>query len=160
MAIARYLDRIYLLGPSGFWTMASLRYAAKFDPFLSLDCAPTPFTLHPRKGRDQILPSGNLEGGRAGGRGPRGLSTVTMAGPPTAGMGPVAVAPLPTAAPRALRFASYSRSGQNRSTELLCLLCSAFVPVREQRGAILWYLKLSLLQFFCRNASALATGHP
>ena len=25
--------------------MAPLRYAAKFDPFLSLDCAPTPSTL-------------------------------------------------------------------------------------------------------------------
>ena len=42
---------------------------AKFDPFLSLDCASTPSTLmppppppwrNPRKGRDQILPSGNL----------------------------------------------------------------------------------------------------
>ena len=36
-----------MFGPSGFWTMALLSYAAKFDPFLSLDC-------------DQILPSGNL----------------------------------------------------------------------------------------------------
>ena len=26
--------------PSGYWTMAPLRYAAKFDPFLSLDCDP------------------------------------------------------------------------------------------------------------------------
>ena len=40
--------------------MAPLRCAAKFDPFLSLDCAPTPSTLA-RKGRDQILPSGNHE---------------------------------------------------------------------------------------------------
>ena len=35
---------------------------AKFDPFLSLDCAPSPSTLawrNPRKRRDQILPSGN-----------------------------------------------------------------------------------------------------
>ena len=31
--------RSYDFGPSGFWTMASLRFAAKFDPFLSLDCA-------------------------------------------------------------------------------------------------------------------------
>ena len=31
--------RSYVFGPSGFWTMASLRYAAKFDPFLSSDCA-------------------------------------------------------------------------------------------------------------------------
>ena len=50
--------------------MAPLRYAAKFDPFLFLDCAPTPSTLappspppwhNPRKGRDQILPSGNTD---------------------------------------------------------------------------------------------------
>ena len=33
--------------------MAPLRYAAKFDPFLSLDCARV-------EGGDQILPSGNL----------------------------------------------------------------------------------------------------
>ena len=37
MAIARFLES-YVFGPSGFWTMASLRYAAKLDPFLSLDC--------------------------------------------------------------------------------------------------------------------------
>ena len=36
--------RMYVFGPSGFWTMAPLRYAAKFDPFLSLDCAPPPST--------------------------------------------------------------------------------------------------------------------
>ena len=41
----------WLFGPSGFWTMASLRYAAKFDPFLSLDCAPTPSTLAQSKER-------------------------------------------------------------------------------------------------------------
>ena len=34
-----------MFGPSGFWTMAPLRYAAKCDPFPSLDCAPTPSTL-------------------------------------------------------------------------------------------------------------------
>ena len=51
-----------MFGPSGFWTMAPLRYAAKFDPFLSLDCAPRPPPWHnPRKGRDKILPSGNLD---------------------------------------------------------------------------------------------------
>ena len=51
----------YVFGPSGIWTMAPLRYAAKFDPILSLDCAPRPPAWHnPRKGRDQILPSGNL----------------------------------------------------------------------------------------------------
>ena len=40
-----------MFGPSGFWTMAPLRYAAKFDPFLSLDCAPTPSTLAQSKER-------------------------------------------------------------------------------------------------------------
>ena len=40
-----HIFRLYGFGPLGFWTMAPLRYAAKFDPFLSLDCAPTPSTL-------------------------------------------------------------------------------------------------------------------
>ena len=31
--------------------MALLRYAAKYDPFLSLDCAPTPSTLTQSKER-------------------------------------------------------------------------------------------------------------
>ena len=31
--------------------MALLRYATKFDPFLSLDCAPTPSTLAQSKER-------------------------------------------------------------------------------------------------------------
>ena len=31
--------RSFVFGPSGFWTMAPLRCAAKCDPFLSLDCA-------------------------------------------------------------------------------------------------------------------------
>ena len=43
--------RSYVLGPSGFWTMAPLGYAAKFDPFLSLDGTPTPSTLAPSKER-------------------------------------------------------------------------------------------------------------
>ena len=43
--------RSHVFGPSGFWTMAPLRYAAKFDPFLSLDCAPTPSTLSQSKER-------------------------------------------------------------------------------------------------------------
>ena len=43
--------RLYVFGPSGFWTMAPLRWAAKFDPFLSLDCAPTPSTLAQSKER-------------------------------------------------------------------------------------------------------------
>ena len=45
--------------------MAPLSYAAKFDPFLSLYSAvPNPLTQrNPRKGRDQILPSGNTEQG-------------------------------------------------------------------------------------------------
>ena len=38
MAIAGFLES-YVFGPSGFWSMAPLRYAAKFDPLLSLDCA-------------------------------------------------------------------------------------------------------------------------
>ena len=41
--------RSYVFGPSGFWTIAPLRYAAKFDPFLSL--APTPSTLAQSKER-------------------------------------------------------------------------------------------------------------
>ena len=43
--------RSYVFGPSGFWAMAPLRCAAKFDPFLSLDCAPTPSTLTQSKER-------------------------------------------------------------------------------------------------------------
>ena len=50
MAIAGFLES-YVFGPSGCWTMAPLRYAAKFDPFLSLDCAPTPSTLAQSKER-------------------------------------------------------------------------------------------------------------
>ena len=41
----------YVFGPTGFWTMAPLCYAAKFVPFLSLDCAPTPSTLVQSKER-------------------------------------------------------------------------------------------------------------
>ena len=45
----------YVFGPSGFWTMAPLRYAAKFDPFLSLDCAPQPPPWRNlRKGKEGI----------------------------------------------------------------------------------------------------------
>ena len=50
MAIARFLDGMCL----ALWawrTMAPLRYAAKFDPFLSLDCAPMPSTLARSKER-------------------------------------------------------------------------------------------------------------
>ena len=43
--------RLFVYGPSGFWTMAPLRCDAKFDPFLSLDCAPTPTTLAQSKER-------------------------------------------------------------------------------------------------------------
>ena len=43
--------RLYGHNPSGFWTMALLRYAAKFDPFLSLVCATTPSTLAQSKER-------------------------------------------------------------------------------------------------------------
>ena len=52
MAIAGFLES-YVLGPTGFWTMAPLRYATKFDPFLSLDCAPTPSTLAQSKERKE-----------------------------------------------------------------------------------------------------------
>ena len=41
----------YVFGPSGFWTMAPLSYAAKFDPFLFSDCAPMPSTLAQSKER-------------------------------------------------------------------------------------------------------------
>ena len=44
MAIAGFLE-LYVLGSSGFWTMAPLRYAAKFDPFFSFWVAP--HTLYP-----------------------------------------------------------------------------------------------------------------
>ena len=40
-----------MFGPSGFWTMAPLHYAAEFDPFLSLDRDPTPSTLAQSKER-------------------------------------------------------------------------------------------------------------
>ena len=43
--------RSNVFGPSGFWTMAPLHYVAKCDPFLSLDCAPTPSTLAQSKER-------------------------------------------------------------------------------------------------------------
>ena len=58
MAITRFLHRMCLvLWASGL----QLCYAAKFDPFLSLDCAPRPPPwCNPRKGRDQIMPSGNI----------------------------------------------------------------------------------------------------
>ena len=51
MAIAK-IFRLYVFGPSGL-TMALLHYAAKFDPFLSLECGRV-------EGRGKILPSGNL----------------------------------------------------------------------------------------------------
>ena len=47
--------RSYVFGPSGFWTMAPLHYATKFDPFLSLDCARV----------EGVGASGNLERVRA-----------------------------------------------------------------------------------------------
>ena len=61
MAIAKFY-RSYVFGPAGLndyvFAMSLLHCAAKFDPFLSLDCPPT--RRNPRKGRDQLLPSGNL----------------------------------------------------------------------------------------------------
>ena len=59
--------RLYVFGPSGFWNMAPLRYAAKFDSFLAPP-HPPPWR-NPRKGRDQILPSGNLVYARGVGSG-------------------------------------------------------------------------------------------
>ena len=41
MAVARFLDSTHLALLASK-TLAPLRYVAKFDPFLSLDCAPTP----------------------------------------------------------------------------------------------------------------------
>ena len=46
-----HIFRSYVIGSSGFWTMAPLSCAANFDPFLSLDCAPTPSTLAQSKER-------------------------------------------------------------------------------------------------------------
>ena len=43
--------RSYVFAPSGFWTMAPLRYAAKFYSILSLDCAPMPSALAQSKER-------------------------------------------------------------------------------------------------------------
>ena len=43
-----HIFRSYMFG---VWTLAPLRYAAKFDPFLSLDCAPTPSALAQSKER-------------------------------------------------------------------------------------------------------------
>ena len=58
--------RLYVFGPSGFWTMALLHYSAKL-------IAPgwRARGRNPRKGRDQILPSGNLDGNR--GKGQNGI---------------------------------------------------------------------------------------
>ena len=54
MVLDSQIFRSYVFGPSGFWTMAPLRYAAKFDHFLSLDCAMA-------EEGGGILPSGNTE---------------------------------------------------------------------------------------------------
>ena len=52
----RRIFRSDVFGPAGFWTMAPLRYAAKFDPFLSLDCARVEGVgAQSKDGRDQIL---------------------------------------------------------------------------------------------------------
>ena len=69
--------RLYAFGPSGFWTMAPLRYAAKFNTFLSLDCAP--HALHPGaiQGKEGIkffhLATLRKEGSRRLGARPAGL---------------------------------------------------------------------------------------
>ena len=45
-----HIFRTYAFSTLGFWTMALLRYAAKFDPFLSLDCASNLAQSKERKG--------------------------------------------------------------------------------------------------------------
>ena len=65
MAIAKFLD-CRRLALRAWRTMAPLCCAAKFDPFLSLDCTPRPPPqCNPRIGRDQILQSGNTDCHRA-----------------------------------------------------------------------------------------------
>ena len=49
-----WIFRSYVFGSSGFWTMPPLHYAAKFDPFLSSDCALTPSTPAQIQGREAI----------------------------------------------------------------------------------------------------------
>ena len=49
-----------MIGPSGFWTMALLCYAAKLIPsFPWIVPGWRAWGRNPRKGRDQVLPSGN-----------------------------------------------------------------------------------------------------
>ena len=36
------ISRLYVLAALKSWTMAPRRYTTKFDPFLSMDCAPCP----------------------------------------------------------------------------------------------------------------------
>ena len=43
--------RSYVFEPLAFWTKVPLRYAAKFNLFLSSDCTPTPSTLAQSKER-------------------------------------------------------------------------------------------------------------
>ena len=57
-----------MFGPWGFWTMAPLRCTAKFDPFLSLDCALMHSTLaqsKERKGSNLICHLATLTGDHA-----------------------------------------------------------------------------------------------
>ena len=69
--------RSYVFGPLGFWTKAPLRWAAKFDPFLFLDCAPTPSTWrNSRKGSNFAI--WQHWGGREGGREEEPLSFGAM----------------------------------------------------------------------------------
>ena len=66
--------RLYVFGSSGFWTMAPLRYAAECDPFLFLDCAPTPFTLAQSKKRIKFCHLTTLANARAAAKSPSGDS--------------------------------------------------------------------------------------
>ena len=53
--------RSNVFGPSGLKDYGSATLHCKIYPFLSFDCAPRPPPWrNSRKGRDQILPSGNL----------------------------------------------------------------------------------------------------
>ena len=52
--------RFFVFGPSGFWTMAPLRYAPNLIPSFPWIAPPRPPPWqNPRQGRDEILPSGN-----------------------------------------------------------------------------------------------------
>ena len=56
-----HILRSYVFGPSGFWTMAPLPMLQNLIPSFPYIAPPRPPPwFNPRKGRDLILPSGNL----------------------------------------------------------------------------------------------------